>query len=213
MSLIVKKLVITMEKKALAQLALAFFIGLIFISSYISLTNYNSQQSATTTIPSTYFAQGFAEAKVVGYGSSLYFNLTCKSPAIRSLANNAISENLTVLENNNSVFNFYSSGRDISVEPGNMSAYQVYSFVSSKLNSTIYNCTSVLATILVKLPGIINLTVGTQKVGVQVPKVDSNASILLPINYTVGKPVRVKLSTLITANETVYGPINIVVVK
>ena len=211
--LIVKKLVITMEKNQLTQLALAFFIAIIFISSYISLTNFNSAQTTTTTVPATYFAEGIASARVVGYGTPLYFNITCKSAALRSMTANAISANLTTLMDNNSVFNFYSAGRNMSVEPGNMSAYQIYSFVNRNLNSTLQNCTSVFATTFVKLPSTVNLTVNTQPAQIPLLQSYTNASLVLPISYVVGNSVKVKLTTLVTANGSVYGPINIIVLK
>ena len=211
--LIVKKLVITMEKNALVQLALAFFIALIFISSYISLTNYNTQQTTTTIVPSTYFAQGFAEAKIAGYGTTMYFNLTCKNAKTMGMASNDLSENLTILEDNNSIFNFYASGRSFSVEPGNMSAYQIYSFVNRTLNSTISNCITDSAVTIIGLPSLINMTVGTQILNVIVPQNESNASIVLPLTYTVGTHIKVKVSTLVTSNATIYGPINIVLLK
>jgi len=211
--IIVKKLVITMDKKVLTQLALAIFVGIIFISSYVSLTNYNSQQAATTSTPATYFAQGFAEAKVVGYGTPLYFNLTCKSPATMSIASNIITGNLTILEDNNSVFNFFSSGSNISVEPGNMSEYKIYSFVSGNITPAVSNCISASATVIAELPSMVNLTVETQTAKIQIPQSSANTSILLPINYTIGTSVKVKLSTLVTPNGTVYGPINIIVLK
>lgn len=210
--LIVKKLVITMDKR-LTQLALALFVGIIFISSYVSLTDYNSQQSATTSIPVTYFAQGFAEANVVGYSTPLYFSLTCNSPAIRSLASNAITDNLTILEDNNSVYNVFSSGRNISVEPGNMSEHRIYSFVSGGLNSTLSNCTSASATVIARLPSTVNMTVGTQTAPIQIPQSSANVSIVLPIKYTIGTSVKVKLSTTVTANGTVYGPIITILLK
>lgn len=210
--LIVKNVVITLEKSKITQLALAIFIGLIFISSYVSLTNYNSQQTTVTTIPTTYFAQGFASGKVAGYGTPLYFSLTCRNLSARSAASNAISDSLTLLSNNNSVYNFYSTAGNTSVQPGNMSDYQIYSFVSSRLNQSA-NCVSSSAVTIVSLPSAVNFTIGTQTLEVPVPSADSNVSLVLPMSYTIGTNVKLKLSTLVTANGTVFGQINTIVLK
>jgi hypothetical protein len=201
------------EKSRLVQLALALFVGLIFISSYVSLVNYNSQQSTTSTIPATYFAQGFANAVVSGYTSPMYFNVTCSDHATASIAGNEISRRLNLLEVNNSVFNFYSSGRNVSVEPGNMSAQQIYSSVTGSMNQSAANCTLAYSTDVISLPAAANFTVGAQNIAVIVPRTQANATIVLPISYGIGSHVRLKLSTLVTANATIYGPIEITVLS
>ena len=211
--LIVKKLVITLDKNRLTQILLAVFIALIFISSYISLTNYNAQQTTVSTTPPTYFAQGFAKAKVVGYGNSMYINLTCRNQSISAAAANIITSNLTKLYTNNSIYNFYSAGSSIPIEPGNMSAYVIYSFIKEKLTAQQANCISSSAVTILQLPAIVNLSVGTQTNQSHMPQSSINQSLQLPINYTIGSIVRVKFSTTVTSNWTIYGPINLVVLK
>ena len=211
--LIVKKLVITLDKNKLTQILLAVFIALIFISSYVSLTNYNAQQSTVSTTPPTFFAQGFAKAKVVGYGNSMYINLTCKNQTLADAASSAINSNLTKLYKNNSIYNFYSAGSSIPIEPGNMSAYSIYSFIKGKLTAQQANCISSSAVTILQLPAIVNLSVGTQTNQSHMPQSSINQSLQLPINYTIGSIVRVKFSTTVTSNWTIYGPINLVVLK
>jgi hypothetical protein len=207
---IVKNLVITMNKK-LSQLGLAIFIAIIFISSYVSLTNYNSQQATTTTVPQTAVAQGVVQARLTGYGGPMYFLINSKNTTIVSESSNVIISNLTVLEVNNSVLDFYQTGRNISVAPENMSAFQVYSFIKGKLNQTLTNDTAAYATAYLELPSLINLTVGTQKVQVAVPSSYLNQSVPLAMTYPTGSDVRLKILTDITANGTVYGQMNLVV--
>ncbi len=211
--LIVKKLVITLDKNRLTQILLAVFVALIFISSYVSLTNYNTQQTTVSTSPPTYFAQGFAKAKVAGYGNSMSINFTCKNQTIESGASNVITANLTKLYDNNSIFNFYSAGSSIPIEPGNMSAYAIYSFIKGKLTAQEVNCTSSSAVTILQLPAIVNVSVGTQTNQSHIPAGSINQSLQLPLNYTTGSIVRVKFSTTVTSNWTIYGPINLVVLK
>lgn len=211
--LIVKKLVITLDKNRLTQILLAVFVALIFISSYVSLTNYNTQQTTVSTSPPTYFAQGFAKAKVAGYGNSMSINFTCKNQTIESDASNVITANLTKLYDNNSIFNFYSAGSSIPIEPGNMSAYGIYSFIKGKLSAQQANCISASAITILQLPAIVNLSVGTQTNQTHIPQGSINQSLQLPLNYTIGSIVRVKFSTAVTSNWTIYGPINLVFLR
>ena len=218
-----------MDKKKLMQIVFAVIIALVFISSYVSLVNYNSQQPTTTTAGQTYYAQGFAKANLTGYGGPMYFVITSGSSASNATASNIINSNLTVLEGNNSVSNFYASGMNFSVEPGNMSAYQVYLFIFGKLNAKAanmsssntlatnaiapnpYNTTAYAAASL-ELPQIVNFTIGAQSAMLQIPPQYRNQTIQLPMTYEIGSSIKVKLSTLIETNGTITGQMGVIVV-
>ncbi len=203
-----------MQKNSLSQLALALFIGLIFISTYISLTNYNSsQQTSTTTVPPTAFAEGFAEGTIIGYGTPLYFNATCSNTIIQNASITSISNSLDILQKNNSISSFYPSGESIIVAPQNMNAYQINDFINETINATESKCISSFAMTYVRIPGALNLTANGQKILIPVPANSTNESIILNPTYKQGSTIRLKVSTLLTANGTIYGPINIVVLK
>ena len=203
-----------MIKNRIIQLALALFVGLIFISTYISRTNYNSEQ-VTTSIPQTIYAFGFANVSITGYGTPMSFNLTSNNSALRSAAANIIVANLTTLYYNSSILNYpYLSGTSISVAPENMSVQQVYSFISSKLNSTLLNSTIVYATTSLSIPQVVNVsTGGPQKFKILIPEGSRNASITLPIKYKVGDQLKAKISMLVTANGLEYGPISLIIMN
>jgi len=211
--IIVKNLVITMDKRRLTQLGLALFVGLIFISSYISLVNYNAQLTSTTTAAPAYYAIGFSNATITGYGGPLYFDLASGNATVRAVAANIITSNLTILEDNSSVLNFYTAGRNISVEPENMSAYDIYLFISSRLNGTVaQNITVPYATAYALLPQTVNFTVGTQAAKIPIPSAYSNQSFISQVKYGLGSQVRVKITTFITQNGTISGSMNLIVV-
>ena len=148
-----------MNKNKLFQFLLALFVAIIFISSYISLTNYNTQQTTTTTIR-TVVAVGIGNAILTGYGGPIYFNITSTNPILRSDEANVINSNLTVLELNNSLIGPSGSQYNISAAPENMSTYSIYRFVESRLNVSMRNYTRVYSTAYFQLPPYINFSIG-----------------------------------------------------
>ncbi len=202
-----------MDKKRISELALAIFIALIFLSSYISLTTYNSQQPQVTSQPQTAYAQSITNAVVTGYGGPLVFNLTCKNKTVQLLASNAISSYSAQLEDNNSVLNFYTSGGGTFVAPGNMSAYKIYQYITGKLNSDEKNCTATYGTAYMELPPILNMEVGSQSVQIPLTQSERNISFSSQINRTIGTRLNVRVSSLIDANGTIYGPISVVLLR
>ncbi len=197
-----------MDKKRLTELALALFVGIIFISSYVSLTNYNTQ-SATTTIPGTAYAQGLAVVAISGYGSPLYLNVSCSNAALENRTIGIVTSNLTALESNSSVLDFFATGKNISVAAQNMSAYGIYSFITGKVGPNASECIKGYAVAFLSLPPLINVTVGSQGLQVPVPHKYANQSVFTAINKTIGTKLSVKVSMLLTQNGSIYGPLSI----
>lgn len=199
-----------MEKKRLAQLFLALFIGIIFISSYVSLVNYNSQQQARTTVPQTVYAQALANGIIIGYGNPMHLSVSGQNASARSTASNIIDSNLTKLEENGSVLDFYAAGDNVTVASQNSSSYQVYSFIVARLGPSLSGTLSANATAYVELPQEMNFTIGTQKARLPIPPSYLNQSMVLPLWYGIGRQIRVKASALVTANGTIYGQMSVV---
>ncbi len=202
-----------MDKKRLTEALLAIFVAVIFISSYVSLVNYNTPQNATTTLPATIYAQGVANAILSGYGGALYLNITCKNHTYAAETVNTLTVYLNRLEDNNSILNYFNSGWNISVAPENMSTYSVYNGAIAQLNGDESACVAGYATAFAKLPQTVYMNTGTQVAPVALAQREQNASFPSEISLPAGASLRVKLSALITSNGTIYGPISLVLIK
>ncbi len=183
-----------MNKSKLFQFGLALFVAAIFLSSYFSLINYNSQHTPTTTVQ-TVLAVGIGNATLTGYGGALYFNITSKNAALRSIASNIINSNLTMLEANNSIIGTSGTQYNISAAPENMSTYEIYLFIAGKLNSTLLNYTKAYATAHFQLPHAMNFSIGLAGTQiVRLPILQRNQSVsAFPLRYTIGSSHRIKV--------------------
>ena len=201
-----------MDKKRLAELGLAIFVAIIFISSYVSLTNYNSA-TATTTIPATAYAHSYATAVITGYSNPLYMNVACHGDAsLENLATNSVTASLTALEANSSILDFIPSGTNISIASENMSTYGIYTYVTGRLDAQEAQCIHSYAIAHLLLPPLLNVTVGSQALQVQLTTAQMNQSIYTALNKSLGTKVKVKVSMLLTQNGSIYGPMSILLV-
>ena len=202
-----------MQKNKLAGLALGLLVTLVFISSYVSLTTYNNQQQ-TTSIPQTYLGIGIANARLTGYSNPLYFNLICSNKTLQNQTSQIIVENLTQLENNNSVLEVNTpNAKNISVAAENMSVYSVYKFALSKLNQQQQGCITAYSDAVVLLPPTVNMSVGTQHFQVAMPPIDRNLTLFSPLSRGINVTLKVKVSALVTGNLTVYQTPSIVLIS
>lgn len=202
-----------MDKKRITEVLLAFFVAAIFVSSYVSLTNYNTPQNATTTVPATVYAQGLSNAIINGYGGDLYLNITCSNRTVSAETVNTLTSYLTKLEDNNSILDYFNPGFNISVAPENMSSYSIYNSSMAQLKGSEHGCITGYATAFVALPRTVYMNTGTQVVPVQLLPNERNTSFTSKIGWPIGTSLNVKLSALITQNGTIYGPISLVLLK
>ncbi|MHB1829830.1 MAG: hypothetical protein ACYCO0_00355 [Candidatus Micrarchaeaceae archaeon] len=196
-----------MNKSKLFQFGLAFFVAAIFLSSYFSLINYNPQQSATTAAQ-TVLAVGIGNATLTGYGGAIYFNITSKNTALRSIASNIINSNLTLLEVNNSIIGPSGSQYNISAAPENMSTYKIYLFIAGKLNTTLLNSTQAYATAHFQLPQEMNFSIGLTGTQIaRLPILQRNQSVsAFPLRYAIGSFHKIKvIANLILNRSNVTG--------
>lgn len=201
-----------MQTKQIAELLLALLIGVIFISSYVSTTDYNSQTS-TTTVPATAYGQSITKVTLAAYSNPMYVNVACKNSSIQNSTMNLVQSNLTALESNDSVLQFYATGTNVSIAAENMTPLQIYTYLQGKAGTNASACLRGYATARLELPSYVNVTVGTQKAGIYLPQSDLNTSIVLPMNNSIGSKLSAKLSMFITSNATVYGPVSVVIIS
>ncbi len=201
-----------MELKKLGALLIPLFIAAIFISTYLSNANYSVPTSVTTSIPQTAFGQGVANVVITGYGSPLSLSVAC----INKSKNNSTVSNVTLIltnmENNNSISNFYNSNMNFQVAAGNASSYGIYKYFQNS-NSVQFGCLNFTGPAYIALPLAINFTVGSQKVQIPVTSNYRNNTITLPLSYGIGSHLRMKVSALITANGTLYGPLGLSMIQ
>ncbi len=204
---------IIMDKKRITEALLAIFVAAIFISSYVSLTNYNTPQNATTTVPATIFAQGISNAVITGYGGDLYLNITCANHSAAAETVNTLTPYLTKLENNNSILNYFNPGWNISIAPENMSTYEIYASSLARLGRNYSGCVTGYATAFARLPQSVYLNTGTQVAPVQLTQRERNVSFASNLSWAAGTTLKVRVSALVLQNDTIYGPISLVLVK
>lgn len=203
-----------MQKSKLAGLGLGLLVALVFISSYISLTNYNSQSQKTTSIPATYASVGITKGKLIAYTSPFYFNIVCKNASIDNATAQIINENLSILQNNNSILTSYPvNSKNISVAAANMSVYSIYKFITSKLSAPEQACVSAYSNAVVFLPQAVNMTIGNQRYLVGIPSLYRNATFISPISRGINQTITVKIYATVAQNGTVYGTPQIVILN
>ncbi|MDE1823125.1 MAG: hypothetical protein KGH50_02255 [Candidatus Micrarchaeota archaeon] len=198
-----------MERKKLFQVLVTLFIAIIFITSYFSLTNYNtSSRNKTTSVPPTIFASGILNASVAGYGNILSIAVSCKNDTNSTI--NDFSTVLSALEANNSVSTYYSVGNRITVDLGNFNASALYSYLSQRASQAQLNCSRFSGSAVLLLPSVMKAQVQTSTYNVYIPDSDRRypLPVTLPLNAANG--IKVKVSTLITVNGTVYGNLSVV---
>lgn len=183
---------------------------MIFVSSFISLSNYSSNShTATTSIPQAAYGQATSNGVVSGYGTQLSINISCSNAMQTNKTITNTTSLLTKLENNNTVFNFYNTNSNFQVVTGNVSSYAVYKYFAANANAMQFGCMSFTGPAYIILPPALNYTVGAQKVQIPLPPKDINNTLTIPLSKGIGTTLKLRISSLITVNGTVYGPLSI----
>ena len=195
-----------MERKKLLFLIVSILVALSFISSYVSLTNYNGQSGGTTSVPQTIFGQGITTGTIIGYGTPLSITVSCSNSLDTNNTISNLSSALTSMENNNSISNLYNSGGNFQVAPGGLNSYQIYQHFNRTQNSTTFKCLNFTAPAIILLPTNITMAVGNQQANLPINESNRNVSIILSLSNGIGTKLHLKMSSLITVNGTFYGP-------
>ncbi|MDE1851587.1 MAG: hypothetical protein KGH69_02780 [Candidatus Micrarchaeota archaeon] len=197
-----------MDRKKLTQILITLFIAVIFITSYFSLTNYNSSQAnATTTVPPTIFTYGIANASIYDYGSTMSITISCGNATNGTMS--GFSTLLSGLETNGSVVTDYSVGNRINIDIGSLNASALYGHLAQQSSTKELNCSTFSGTAVLLLPPSIKAQVQGSTYTIYLP--DSVRRYSIPVTFPINstRNITVKVSTLITANGTVYGNINV----
>ncbi|HUB92784.1 MAG TPA: hypothetical protein VL945_02385 [Candidatus Saccharimonadales bacterium] len=199
-----------MNRKNAAMALLALFIGLIFISSYFTLSNLNpgsqqqSQSAAKATVPQTVYGFAFANATITGYNNTMTIVTSCNNSDAAAVAAN-VSQVVSRLETNNSIYNSYSLGNETLVEAGTLNTESIYKVFSTELNSTALSCITFSASAVIALPAVLNVYVINRTYELAVPASLRTSSVPATLYPNMTGIVPVRVSTLVTNNGTIYS--------
>lgn len=198
-----------MERKQLAKVGLAVLTAVIFLSSYYTLVNLTPSTTHTTKAkasapPSTVYVVGYANATVSGYGDTMNITVSCRG-SNGTDTTSQINKVVAALEQNSSVYNTYSIGDTVLIEAGNMNTTSIYHYISSQLNSTSSACVRFSSLADLTLPDAVSLHVGSQSFTTPIPQNFRNQTLPATFQSSMPKSMGVKISALVTLNNTIYS--------
>lgn len=196
----------TMRKIAMAIAAL--FIGLIFLSSYFTLRNLSVGSTGTATnntvVPQTVYGVATANAIFSSYNNTLSIAVSCTNSSSTPV-DTKISQYISSMEGNNSIYNSYSLPNETVIQPGTMNATKLYKFFSSNLNSTAFSCLTFSSEANILLPAELNLFIVNKTYTVTVPQNLRLSQVQLTLVKNPPSNVKVRISALVTTNGTIYS--------
>ncbi len=199
-----------MKKKQIKQLILALIVGIMFLSSYFTLSNLNGSQAqakahaSTPAAPSTVYGFGATNAVITGYNSTVQILVGCNSSQSTAIST-TIGNILSRLETNNSISNTYSIQNETEVQTGSVGAAQLYSIMAARLNSSAMSCVRFSSRALAELPGTVSLYIVNKTYQISIPQNLSTVQIPVVFSSNTPRQVPVKVAALIELNGTVYS--------
>ena len=196
-----------MDKKKLIQILGALFVFVIFIGSYVSGGFGNSGNVSTTTIINlrTVAALTNVSASIVRYEEPMTIEINCTNTTLGSIANATVSNTLLKMEDNNTVYSYYSRGENFTIDINtNTTPMNIYGAFSKQLNASELKCTAFYSQAFVSLPQYINFSIGGQLVRVLVPQKLMNYIVKLHVTNSTTANVRV-FGIIIASNATLFN--------
>jgi len=178
----------------------AVFIGLMFIFSYLGVTNNapSATTSSTTTVPqgNSFFATGAGNATIIGYSNTATLSFATNSTAVA----NTTASLLSTMRNNGTIQNYIGEGSGYDLILGNVGAYGLQQLLYSELNST--NSIRLSSTANARIPNKVEMFVGSQELPVAINGTyQLNFTPLIALNSSI--PVTVQ--ALLTQNGLLYN--------
>jgi hypothetical protein len=188
----------------------SFFVLIIFLASYASLSGTGApQQTTTTTVPQAVYAIGFANASIISYGPTMSVSLNCNSTKLLNSTTYFVSNILNALEKNDSINNYLGNNQNsFTIYVNRFNSSVVYGYIVSRLNATAKNCTSFKGQALVTLPSNMIFAVNGQNYSIQIPYNKRNYTVGAGFS-SVSNKAQVRVSALLTYNGTVYGNMSV----
>lgn len=198
-----------MNRKKIIEAIIAIFIGLLFISSYLTIGNVGGGQKTPSpptqniTKPQTIFAFGNANVMVSGYNNTLVIDVSCNS-SLQAGATAEVGNLISELQQNNSIADYYGFGNISTIQPGKMDALHIYTYMTSKFNASVTNCTKFATPVSVLLPPQVNLYISPQYYLLAVPQNLRTRQLDLFLTNNLSSTIPVKVTATVTLNGTIY---------
>ncbi|HIH50616.1 MAG: hypothetical protein ABSE71_01655 [Candidatus Micrarchaeaceae archaeon] len=192
------------KTKKLIFLIGAIFVGIIFLTSYAAFGNNGSATTVTSTVAAatgpTVFATANASALITGYSQVAYVSVPNGSNSTAS----ALAGLMSKLEANGSIDNYINNNNNsYEIYSSELSAYALQKLLYAKLGSS--NEVVVGSTADIMLPGNLSMYYPNSSRPVSVPLSDRNYTIYLNSVRSIGSPVNVSVSALLTERGTLYN--------
>jgi hypothetical protein len=190
-----------MDKKQALKLISSLFILLIFIASYAAFDNAPplNAKANTTTVPVTFPSIGFANATIIGYGTTSRLYINCNLSEIYPKLSNTLQK----LELNNSLGSYYSPSANLTLlYMGNMTPLELYKYISNEFKNES-KCIEMNATTYLLLPPNAEFNISGKTYSLPIPSKYRNATLSMQVgNYS---SVRLRIFALITENGSIYS--------
>jgi hypothetical protein len=189
------------KTKKLVFLIGAILIAVIFITSYAAFSSNNTASTTTTTVKSveSFFATGSSNAIITNYSDIAYVVISNSTNFTKE--NTTITTELNSLESNGSIDNYINTNNSYQVVLSSVSAYDVQQLLYKDLGTQ--NTIKVGSTAYITLPPTITLFYNNQPITTRIPS--QNYSIYMQNIKAINSTINVSISTLVTANGSIYN--------
>jgi hypothetical protein len=211
-----------MNRKKAVEIIGSFLILLLLVGSYAlsGIGNNNNQAtSIITTInngQAVLFATNYTIQNITDYENSMVININCSNSSFNANTLNFVTQTLADMNASYGI-NENSYGNEIEITYSNATTMQIYNYIDSKINKTVYaECTVFDANAKVSIPNKIRFKItpiysayGNSSMIVSIPSQYSSFSIPVTLKNNMSQEVRLKVSALLTSNYTIYGNISV----
>jgi hypothetical protein len=211
-----------MNRKKAVEIIGSFLILLLLVGSYALSGIGNNKNQATSIITTinngqaVLFATNYTIQNITDYENSMVININCSNSSFNANTLNFVTQTLADMNASYGI-NENSYGNEIEITYSNATTMQIYNYIDSKINKTVYaECTVFDANAKVSIPNKIRFKItpiysayGNSSMIVSIPSQYSSFSIPVTLKNNMSQEVRLKVSALLTSNYTIYGNISV----
>lgn len=205
-----KKTDIKSRIKRILPVLAAILVALFFITGFylspvsVGVTPTSSTTSSSTPPPTTY-GVATANASIIGYNNTLNLSIACPNSSLTTIVNTKLQNTLNKLENNNSIYNFYSLPNQTLILAGTMNTSDLFGFINRNFNSSTLSCVSFSAPAEILLPTTLNFYISGKTYSLPLLPSQRRSQITESLTNNAIRTVQVRVSALITNNGTIYS--------
>ncbi len=188
-----------------AILVALFFITGFYLSPGSVGVTPSSPTSSSSTPPPTTYGIATTNASIIGYNNTLNLSISCSNSSFTTAVNTKLQNTLNKLENNNSIYNFYSLPNQTLILAGTMNTSAIFNFINRNFNSSALSCLSFSAPAEILLPSTLNFYISGKTYTIPLFPSQRHSQIIEDLTNNAIKTVQVRVSALITNNGTIYS--------